>query len=243
MKEHRAKLPSVNRLLEILAVETNRLDSRYIKHILTEILDKIKKNPKTYHLEKKSREQLENDIVSQTKMCIDVLLSPSLKRVVNATGIVLHTGLGRAPLGEEVINQVHQLAFYSNLEIDLISGKRGERLDHVTTLITMISQAEDAVVVNNNAAAVLLCLNSIARKKEVIISRGELVEIGGSFRMPEVMHTSMAKMVEVGATNKTHIEDYISAISNKTGAVLDLGDHCCRDPVESCPNRTRLCPG
>jgi L-seryl-tRNA(Ser) seleniumtransferase len=220
MKEHFAKLPSVNSLLENLAVETKRMDARYIKSILIDILQNIKTNPKVHHLDKKTREQLQKYIIQQAKIKINTLLSPALKRVVNATGIVLHTGLGRAPLGNEDMEEILNLAYYSNLEINLNSGKRGERLDHVTSHLKLLTGAEDAAVVNNNAAAVLLSLHSIAKRKEVIISRGELVEIGGSFRMPEVMQNSQAKMVEVGATNKTHLQDYISAISDKTAAIM-----------------------
>jgi L-seryl-tRNA(Ser) seleniumtransferase len=220
MKEHLSKLPSVNRLLEILTDESKRINTIYLKKIVSGILEDIKENPKSFQLDKKSRTQIEDYIIAQSKIRINKLLSPALKRVVNATGVILHTGLGRAPLGTQTVNELKHLAYYTNLEIDLETGKRGERLDHVTTLIKIITGAEDAVVVNNNAAAVLLSLNSLARKKEVLVSRGELVEIGGSFRMPEVMHTSLAKMIEIGSTNKTHLDDYISAISDKTAAIM-----------------------
>jgi len=140
----------------------------------------------------------------------------SLKRVINATGIIIHTNIGRAPLSEEAVNAVIEAAkYYSNLEFDISTGKRGKRYTHVKSLLQDITGAESGIVVNNNAAAVLLCLSTFAKGYEVIISRGELIEIGGSFRIPEIMEQSGAKLVEVGSTNRTHIEDYKNAITEK----------------------------
>jgi L-seryl-tRNA(Ser) seleniumtransferase len=220
MKEHLSKLPSLNSVLEALKSEQEKIHVGYIKRIITDILDLIKESPHKFALDTKNRKQIEDLIITETRNQICSLLEPSLRQVVNATGVVLHTGLGRAPIGVDDLTEIQKLAHYTNLEINLDSGKRGERLDHVTPHLHMITGAEDGVVVNNNAAAVLLALHSIARKKEVIVSRGELVEIGGSFRMPEVMQNSQAKMVEIGATNKTHLTDYKSAISSKTAAIL-----------------------
>jgi len=134
---------------------------------------------------------------------------PSLRRVINATGVVLHTNLGRAPLAPEVLQYIGEIAGgYSNLEFDLTSGERGSRYEHVEKILRQITGAESALVVNNNAGAVFLALNSLAEGKEVIVSRGQLVEIGGSFRIPDVMKKSGAHLVEVGTTNRTHLEDY-----------------------------------
>lgn len=148
---------------------------------------------------------------------------PHLKRVINATGIVLHTNLGRAKLAQEVSDQMKEIGgYYSNLEYDLEAGERGSRYAHVEQLLTFLTGAEAALVVNNNAAAVFLILNSLVREKEVIVSRGELVEIGGSFRVPEIMKASGCTLVEVGTTNKTHESDYMNGISDNTGALLKV---------------------
>ena len=146
---------------------------------------------------------------------------PSLRRVINATGIILHTNLGRAPLAVEAVEAMQAVAAgYSNLEFDLESGERGSRQDHVESLLCRITGAKAALVVNNCAAAVMLALESFAADGEVLVSRGELVEIGGSFRMPDVIAKSGALMVEVGTTNKTRLEDYAAALSEKTRIVL-----------------------
>ncbi len=154
---------------------------------------------------------------------IEALLQPSLKKVINGTGVVLHTGLGRAVLSAAAADHTKTLLeSYTNLEFDLVSGKRGDRTKHVDGLICRLTGAEAACVVNNNAAAVLIALNSLANRKEVVVSRGELVEIGGSFRIPDVMKKSGAKMVEVGTTNKTHLHDFENAVSSRTAAFLSV---------------------
>lgn len=149
--------------------------------------------------------------------------TPGLRRVINGTGVILHTNLGRAPLSESLQEIMFEAAFgYSTLEFDLETGERGSRAVHVEKLLRDLTGAEAAVVVNNNAAAVLLALSSLARGKEVIVSRGELVEIGGSFRIPEVMEQSGAVLREVGATNRTHTRDYRSAVSEDTALLLKV---------------------
>ena len=146
----------------------------------------------------------------------------SLRRVINGTGTILHTNLGRARMSEEAGRNVLEVAMnYSTLEYDLKRGARGSRHDHIEKLIAKIVGTEGAMVVNNNASAVLLCLSALAKGKEVIVSRGELVEIGGSFRIPEIMELGGAYLREVGTTNKTKLDDYRSAIDKeKTGALL-----------------------
>lgn len=150
-------------------------------------------------------------------------MNMNLKEVINGTGTVLHTNLGRALLCDEIKDAVWSVASgYSNLELNIATGKRGSRYSHVVDIIKMITGAEDALVVNNNAAAVLLVLGTMAKDKEVIVSRGELVEIGGSFRIPDVMEQSGAKLVDVGTTNKTHLWDYENAINENTAALLKV---------------------
>lgn len=147
----------------------------------------------------------------------------SLRRVINATGVPLHTNLGRAPLSKRAIEAVNDImAGYSTLEYRVETGERGSRYSHVANRICDLTGAEDALVVNNNAAAVVLALSSLAKNKEVIVSRGQLVEIGGSFRIPDVMQQSGAQLVEVGTTNKTHLADYKKAITENTAAILKV---------------------
>lgn len=162
-------------------------------------------------------------LVQQVKENFLEVTRPRLRRLINATGVVLHTNLGRAVLAPTAIEAVITAASgYTNLELDLSTGKRGSRYAHVENLLTLITGAEAAMVVNNNAAAVLLCLSTLARGKEVIVSRGQLVEIGGSFRIPEVMEQSGAVLVEVGATNKTYLRDYERAITPQTALLLQV---------------------
>ncbi len=150
-------------------------------------------------------------------------LRPRLRRVINATGVVIHTNMGRAPLAEEAVAAIVDIAGrYNNLELDLSTGERGSRYAHVEALLAELTGAEAAMVVNNNAAAVLLMLSALAAGKEVVVSRGELVEIGGSFRVPDVMKQGGARLVEVGTTNKTHPRDYEEAIGPETGALLKV---------------------
>jgi L-seryl-tRNA(Ser) seleniumtransferase len=150
-------------------------------------------------------------------------MTPNLKPLINATGVVVHTNLGRSLLPAEVIENLAQIAgHYSNLEYDLGAGKRGSRYSSVEDILCEISGAEAGVVVNNNAAAVLLCLETLARGKEVIVSRGELVEIGGSFRVPDVMAKSGGILKEVGTTNRTHMKDYQNAVDENTALMLKV---------------------
>jgi len=151
------------------------------------------------------------------------LARPQLRRVINATGVVLHTNLGRAPLSAAARAALDEIAGgYSNLEYDLTAGARGSRHDHLRGLLRELTGAEDAVVVNNNAAATVLGLAALATDREIIVSRGELIEIGGSFRLPEILKLSRGVLVEVGTTNKTHLRDYEGAIGGATGLLLKV---------------------
>jgi L-seryl-tRNA(Ser) seleniumtransferase len=154
---------------------------------------------------------------------IDLQIQPRLRRVINATGVVIHTNLGRAPLHSSAIKHLMEVSkTYSNLEYDLDRGERGDRYTHVEEILCRLSGAESALVVNNNAGAVLLVLNTLAEGKEVIVSRGELVEIGGAFRIPDVMKRSGALLREVGTTNRTHFNDYQKAIGPQTALFLKV---------------------
>ena len=168
------------------------------------------------------------DISVSTLSCMIVaenesMRRPSFRRVINATGVILHTGLGRALLSDKAVESLKMAAQnYCNLELDLASGRRGTRQVHVEQLICMLTGGESALVVNNNAAAVLLCLHTMASGKEVLVSRGELIEIGGSFRLPDIMEKSGCIVVEVGTTNRTTITDYRSRIRENTGLILKV---------------------
>ena len=145
---------------------------------------------------------------------------PTLRPVLNATGVILHTNLGRAPLSERTIAAMREAAGAVSVEYDLAAGRRGERHGHAARILAEVTGAEDGVVVNNNAAAVLLALAALAGRREVIVARGELVEIGGGFRIPDVLTRSGAKLIEVGTTNRTYLRDYAAAISDRTAAIL-----------------------
>ncbi|MFL5688306.1 MAG: L-seryl-tRNA(Sec) selenium transferase, partial [Chloroflexota bacterium] len=152
------------------------------------------------------------DLSSRLREELDRARRPRLRRVLNATGVIVHTNLGRAPLAAEAIARVEEVARgYSNLEYDLSSGARGSRQDHVADILRRLTGAEAALVVNNNAAAVLLALAALAEEREVLVSRGELIEIGDGFRIPDIMARSGAILREVGTTNRTHIDDYRDA--------------------------------
>jgi len=167
------------------------------------------------------KESLAKELAIQASQLLRRSYLPSLRKVINATGVILHTNLGRAPLSRSVLERVSEVAGgYTNLEIDLENGKRSDRTLHIERLLTSLTGGESAAIVNNNAAAVLLSINTLAYEKECIVSRGQLVEIGGSFRMPDVMERAGTRMIEVGTTNRTHLKDFKNAINDKTGAVI-----------------------
>lgn len=161
------------------------------------------------------------DITEEIASQIESLGTVGPRPVINATGVIIHTNLGRSPMSADALAAMKTVSEgYTNLEIDLENGKRGSRNVHVEQLLCQLTGAEDALVVNNNASAVLLTLSSLCKRKEVIVSRGHAVEIGGKFRIPDVMRQSSAKLVEVGTTNKTYLTDYEEAITSKTAALL-----------------------
>jgi len=161
------------------------------------------------------------DLDARLRAELATLRSPSLRRVLNATGVIVHTNLGRAPLAEAALARVAEAARgYSNLELDLVSGSRGSRQDHLAALLRRLTGAEAAIVVNNNAAALLLALAALAEGRDVIVSRGELIEIGDGFRIPDVLARSGARLVEVGTTNRTRAQDYERAVTAETALLL-----------------------
>lgn len=220
-KELLRKLPKIDELLK---------DEKIIKL--------MQENPRTLILEslRESIEFFRNGILKgsitsiTTEAVIDLSINflkekkkMHLRRVINGTGTVIHTNLGRSILSEKAIENVIEVASnYNNLEYEISQGKRGSRYSHIEDIIKRVTGAEDALVVNNNAAAIMLVLDTLAKEKEVIVSRGELVEIGGSFRIPEVMKFSGAKLVEVGTTNRTHLYDYENNITEETGVFLKV---------------------
>tara|TARA_B100001758_G_scaffold236634_1_gene237901 strand:+ start:1638 stop:3005 length:1368 start_codon:yes stop_codon:yes gene_type:complete len=215
MNKNLSNIPSVSQIMQLVENKGYH-NNRYLKFIIKEELENIRKIAVKGKLSP-NRNQIINEIVSK----ITILSQSSIRPVINATGIVLHTGLGRAPQSKKIINSVAKKLYgYVNLEFNLDTGKRGQRQSHVANIISSITGAEDAIIVNNNAAAVLLSLNELAEGKEVIVSRGQLVEIGGSFRIPDMIAKSGCSLVEVGTTNRTHISDYENAINKNTGAIL-----------------------
>src|SRR4051794_24663244 len=161
------------------------------------------------------------DLAARLREELAAARAPSLRRVLNATGVIVHTNLGRAPLADEALAQVVEAARgYSNLELDLREGVRGSRQDHVAAILRRLTGAESALVVNNNAAAMLLALAALAEGREVLVSRGELIEIGDGFRIPDVLARSGARLVEIGTTNRTRARDYEKAVRTETALIL-----------------------
>lgn len=221
-----SKLPSVDKVLSngcIIELEKEYPRSLIVEVIREQIDMARKRILALAEGELESFDINEEILINEIKEQLKLKYALKLKRVINATGVVVHTNLGRSPMAEEIKEDLWGRASrYSNLEYDIESGKRGSRYSHLEDIVRKITGAEDVLVVNNNAAAVMLVLGTMAQGKEVITSRGELVEIGGSFRIPSVMEQSGAKLVEVGTTNKTYASDYEAAITENTGALLKV---------------------
>jgi L-seryl-tRNA(Ser) seleniumtransferase len=216
------KIPSVERILE--EAQVRDLGDSLPRWAVTDaVRTALAETREGIASGRKSEEPEIQEIVRRVAEIARLISLRGIRRVINATGIVIHTNLGRANLSPEAAAAVQEVATsYSSLELDLETGKRTKRTRHVEGLISRVTGSEDAFVVNNNAGAVLLALNTLADGKEVIVSRGELVEIGGSFRLPEVMDKSGARMVEIGTTNRTRLEDYEKAISPSTAVLLKV---------------------
>ncbi|MFH0846483.1 MAG: L-seryl-tRNA(Sec) selenium transferase [Chloroflexota bacterium] len=219
LQDRLRELPSVEKVLTDGRV--SRLNRRFSRDVITGLIrDYLAEARRTISSGGDKAPSLD-DVVRVVLERASGLGEIRLKRVINATGVILHTNLGRAPLSERAVEAMTMAGRgYNNLEFDLESGERGSRQIHVEPLLLRLTGAEAALVVNNNAAAVLLGLTALARRKEVVVSRGQEVQIGGGFRITEVMRESGAKLVEVGTTNCTYIEDYEEAITPKTAALL-----------------------
>ncbi len=218
-----AKIPKVDVLLSHTSVQA--LLEQYPRWMVLEAIRNVLNDKRAQLLngEGDIKTATPQSIVAELKSRVEILATPSLRRVINATGVVLHTNLGRALLAPEALKQIEDVALnYSNLEYDLDKGERGLRYTHVLEILKKVTGAPAAMVVNNNASAVLLILASLASDREVVVSRGELIEIGGSFRIPEVMAFSGAVLREVGTTNKTHIKDYADAINERTALLMKV---------------------
>lgn len=218
MKKEFRSLPSVDKILSDARVV--RCEKAYSRPTVLQIARECL-NEARMRLKDGGSVPSFDDIVTSICDRVSSLASVGMRPVINATGVIVHTNIGRAPLSTEAIAVMEECSKgYVNLEIDLDSGKRGSRQVHIESLLCRLMGTEAALVVNNNASAVLLALSAIAKRKEVIVSRGHAVEIGGGFRVPDVMRQSGAKLVEVGTTNRTYISDYEEAITERTAALL-----------------------
>ncbi len=218
MSSELRRLPSVDRILSEARIKA--LAREFPHDLLVNLIRQRLERERLSIAEGKPATPL-NGIIESIQAQLGQLVNPGLRSVINATGVILHTNLGRAPLSREAIAAMEPVARgYCNLEFDLDSGTRGSRDVHIEPLLCQLTGAEAALVVNNNASAVLLALTALAKRKEVIVSRGQAVEIGGSFRIPDVMRQSGAKLVEVGTTNCTYASDYEQAITPRTAALL-----------------------
>jgi L-seryl-tRNA(Ser) seleniumtransferase len=226
-QKYLSRIPNVDHILS--KPEMVQLGTRYPKGIMLEAVRRGLDHLRQTIINAHDPAKLDQSIFSFERLLprfveeIENQVNPSLRRVVNATGVVIHTNLGRSLLHEDAIGHIAGVSrHYSNLEFDLAQGARGSRYAHVEEILCRLTGAEAALVVNNNAAAVLLALNTIAAGREVVVSRGQLVEIGGAFRIPDVMNRSGAILREVGTTNRTHLSDYEAAIGEQTALILKV---------------------
>ncbi|MCD4684064.1 MAG: L-seryl-tRNA(Sec) selenium transferase [Bacteroidales bacterium] len=217
-KETLKNLPGIDKLLSLAEIKSliEKYSEDLVKYIIRSAIDRIRKQAI-----KSGEVPSIPEIVSIIQDDLIEFRKKSLRNVINATGVVVHTNLGRAPFSDAIISEAAEiLKGYNNLEFDLDKGERGSRNTHLAKLLKYLTGAEDILVVNNNAAALMLILRTFAKEKEVIVSRGELIEIGGSFRLPDIMAASDCVMVEVGTTNKTKIEDYEEKVNKETALLL-----------------------
>ena len=210
-------LPKVDKFVNNKAFE--ELSKQLITSISKDTINQYRKDI----LDEKIQDFTQDDIINDVLKKYQNITKTSLQKVINATGIIVHTNLGRSLINPDSFDRAKEVATsYNNLEYSLQEGKRGERYEHIVSTLQALTGCEDAIVVNNNASAVFLILNTFAKNKDVVVSRGELVEIGGSFRVPEVMSQSGAKLKEIGTTNKTHLRDYENACDENTSMLMKV---------------------
>jgi len=210
-------IPKVDKLASNEAFKN--LSNTLITSIIKKEIEELRQNILAKKIDSIDEKQLVSNILKE----YETIIKPSLQKVINATGVIVHTNLGRSLIDKDVFEKAKDIATsYNNLEYDLKMGKRGERYSHISKVFCELLDCEDVLIVNNNASAVFLILNTFAKGKEVAVSRGELVEIGGSFRVPDVMSNSGAILKEIGTTNKTHLRDYENAINENTSMLMKV---------------------
>lgn len=217
------KLPSVDTLLKEPELESflAGIGRKAVANSVREAIEEVRRNILAENASEMNEKTIHQKVMAGVRARLKAISEPYYRRAINATGIILHTGLGRAVLAPQALRQIQEeLQGYSLLQLDIETGERSKRDEPIEQLLQQLTGAEAATVVNNNAAATAIVLNTVAKGREVIVSRGQLVEIGGSFRLPDVMAFSGAKLVEVGTTNKTHSYDYVNAITENTTAIM-----------------------
>jgi len=210
-------IPKVDKFIQNIAF--TQMSVKLITKISKQIIEQLREDILSKKINSIDEKKLVSNVITQ----YNELTKPSLQKIINATGVIVHTNLGRSLISSKTFDKVKEIVTsYNNLEYDLKKGKRGERYSHISKVICEFLGCEDVLIVNNNASAVFLVLNTFAKDKEAIVSRGELVEIGGSFRVPDVMSSSGAILKEIGTTNKTHAKDYINACNDNTSILMKV---------------------
>ena len=210
-------IPKVDKFIQNIAF--TQMSVKLITKISKQIIEQLREDILSKKINSIDEKKLVSNVITQ----YNELTKPSLQKIINATGVIVHTNLGRSLISSKTFDKVKEIVTsYNNLEYDLKKGKRGERYSHISKVICEFLGCEDVLIVNNNASAVFLVLNTFAKDKEAIVSRGELVEIGGSFRVPDVMSSSGAILKEIGTTNKTHVKDYINACNDNTSILMKV---------------------
>ena len=223
LRERLRRIPGVDAVLAVLAADPLPATPWLVTLLVRRMLDEARRDVREGGALAAGEDLSAEALAGRVRARFQGLVVPRPERVINATGVLIHTNLGRSPLSTAALRHLVEVGgAYSDLEMDLEQGRRGSRQDHATELLTLLTGAEDAFVVNNNAAAVMLTLAALARGKDVVISRGELVEIGGSFRIPDILEQSGARLREVGTTNRTHLRDFENAVGPDTGVLLKV---------------------
>jgi len=212
-------IPSVNEILLSDKISLLKINRNVLKKIINNIIAIIREDNKEILTKEKVKKTIINKVIER----IDDYKVLELNSVVNGTGVILHTNLGRAPISKDISKKIAEnLSNYNDLEIDIKSKKRNSRIENISKLLTLITGAESSTVFNNNALALIICLGSLGKNKEILVSRSESIEIGGGFRIPEIIKMSGLKIIDIGTTNKTYIKDYEDNVTSKTAAILKV---------------------